>query len=58
MDEGCESGASLRLRSAMIMTDYQMARAARDVAAQTHGHPLLSRFPDLEEMLPWVKSAA
>ena len=58
MDEGCQSGTSQRLRTAVIMTDYQMARAARDLAAQDQGHPLLTRYPDLEEMLPWVKKAA
>ena len=46
-----------RLRSAAAMTDYQMERVARDGAAKG-GHACLADFPDLREVLPWIKSAA
>jgi len=53
-----EKMAVERLRSAAVMTDYQMERAARDAAAKGVSHHYLDGFPELREILPWVKSAA
>jgi len=53
-----ESNALKRLRSAAVMSDYQMERAARDTAGKGGSHILLKDFPDLKEMLPWVRRAA
>ena len=48
----------LRLRSAAIMTDYQMERAARETAGNRGNHVLLAEFPEMREILPWIKTAA
>jgi len=52
-----EANEARRLRSAAAMTDYQMQRAARDTAKKG-GHAYLARFPDLREVLPWIRAAA
>ena len=53
-----EKMAVERLRHAAVMTDYQMERAARDAAAKGGSHHYLDGFPELREILPWVKSVA
>jgi len=49
---------ALRLRSAAIMSDYQMERAARETAGSRGNHVLLAKFPEMREILPWIKNAA
>jgi len=53
-----EAVLSERLRSAAVMSDYQLERAVRNIAGRSAGHVHLARFPELREILPWVKNAA
>jgi len=56
-DKETAAAAKVRLRSAAVISDYQMERAARDTAKRA-SHLFLGRFPELRDLLPWIRRAA
>ena len=53
-----EPEALRRLRSAAVMSDFQMERAVRHVPGRSGSRACLDAFPDLNDMIPWIRNAA